>query len=102
MVVPPPIPSTFTGTLLPVFVPSPSWPNLLFPQHCTPPSGVIAQVCAMPAAMACVSPPVTGTKPVNATDGRTGVDTVVGVRGVLVGMVTGVLVGVVTGVLVGA
>jgi hypothetical protein len=45
-------PLTFTGILLSVYVPFPSWPSLFIPQHLTAPPLVTAQVWAYPAAMA--------------------------------------------------
>src|SRR5580693_7226994 len=42
---------TETGTWRFFMVPSPSWPNMLSPQHITPPS-ISAHVCRPPAAMA--------------------------------------------------
>ncbi len=47
-------PTTSTGVLRLVVVPSPNWPDPLPPQHLTPPPMVSAQVCPSPAAMACM------------------------------------------------
>ena len=56
-------PVTSTGVLRCVFVPSPSWPTLLRPQHLTPPAVVSAQVWKSPAETAATPPvrPVTST-----------------------------------------
>src|SRR5581483_3979247 len=42
-------PTTSTGVLRVVVVPSPSWPLKLMPQHLTPPAVVSAQVNSLPA-----------------------------------------------------
>jgi hypothetical protein len=44
-------PVTWTGTLLPVNVPLPSFPDSLEPQHMAAPSSITAQVCRDPAAI---------------------------------------------------
>ena len=56
-------PLTSTGTLLSVFVPFPSWPKPLKPQHLTPPALVSAQVWTPPAAIALtpLASPLTST-----------------------------------------
>src|SRR6266700_2553101 len=46
----PPRPLTSTGVLLSVFVPLPSWPRTLYPQHFAPPVEVMAQDSTPPAA----------------------------------------------------
>src|SRR5689334_17348235 len=55
-------PVTWTGTLLPAFVPMPSWPSVLSPQHHTDPSATTAQVWLAPAPIETMSvSPLTGT-----------------------------------------
>ncbi|KRC30598.1 hypothetical protein ASE28_14285 [Acidovorax sp. Root219] len=59
---PPAKPVTVWGVVLSVVLPSPSWPKLLSPQHCTAPAVVSAQLWFSPAAMAAtpLARPVTG------------------------------------------
>ena len=56
-------PTTSTGVLRAVVVPSPSWPNRLLPQHLRPPAGVTAHVCLLPTETAAtpLASPVTST-----------------------------------------
>src|SRR5690606_12093151 len=56
-------PLTLTGTSLSLPEPSPSWPQLLLPQHLTPPPLVRAQVWPSPAAIAAtpLESPLTST-----------------------------------------
>ena len=56
-----PIPDTVTGVEESVVVPSPSWPKVLFPQHCTVASARSAQLWSVPARAVAVVSPVTGT-----------------------------------------
>lgn len=64
-------PDTAVGVRLSDFVPSPSWPNSLLPQHKTAPLEVIAQECLVPTEIATIpsDSTVTGVVAVSSGDG---------------------------------